>query len=202
MAEGPRRHWSDTAIAVAALFVSAVSLWIGIRTERANEDLVAASTWPYLLVESSNANAEGAKLIHMDVTNSGVGPAKVETFEVFWNGKPYPSANRLVADCCGYKPVQDSATSRRTPMLQGGVQGTVIRAAETRNFLQLPFAADDEQVWSALNIARHKMSYRICYCSVFDECWIGTFGGILPLASQLRPERVRQCPVPKVPFLQ
>jgi hypothetical protein len=202
MAEGSfaRRHWSDTAIAVAALFVSAVSLWIGIRTEKANEDLVAASTWPYLLVESSNANPDGSKVIHMDVTNSGVGPAKVETFEVFWKGKPYASVNRLVADCCGYRSAE--VTSNRTAMMQGGVQGTVIRAAETRNFLSLLLAPDDETTWRALNVARLRMSYRVCYCSVFDECWIGTFSGILPLAAQLRPVRVRECPVPKVAFLQ
>ena len=42
-----QRHWSDTVLAVAALFVSAVSLWVGIRTENANEELVAASSWPF-----------------------------------------------------------------------------------------------------------------------------------------------------------
>ena len=86
-----RRLWTDTLLGAAALFVSAVSLWIGIRTEQANEHLVAASSWPYLYVESSNANPDGAKIIHMDVVNAGVGPAKAETFEVFWNGKAWPS---------------------------------------------------------------------------------------------------------------
>jgi hypothetical protein len=195
------RHWSDTLIAAAALFVSAVSLWIGIRTEKANEQLVAASTWPYLLVESSNANPDGAKVIHMDVTNSGVGPAKVETFEVFWNGTPYPSADRMIGDCCGFR-FRDPEAVKRTPILQGGVEGTVIRAGETRNFLTLPRTDDDAQIWSVLNLARQRMTYRICYCSVFDECWIGTFGGILPLAKQLRPERVKVCPAPRMAFLQ
>ena len=46
------------------------------------------------------------------------------------------------------------------------------------------------------------MSYRICYCSVFDECWIDTFNGILPQVGQLRPQKLKQCPVPKVAFLQ
>jgi hypothetical protein len=46
-----QRHWSDTAIAAAALFVSAVSLRVAIRTQKANEQLAAASTWPHFLVE-------------------------------------------------------------------------------------------------------------------------------------------------------
>ena len=206
MAEGSfvRRHWSDTAFAFGALFVSAVSLWIGIRTEKANEQLVAASTWPYLYVESSNANPDGARVIHMDVINSGVGPAKAESLEVFWKGKAWPSAVALVVACCGYKPFNFATEleTKRTAMMLGGVQGTVVRAGETRTFMSLPFAPDTAATWRALNTARLGISFRICYCSVFDECWTSTFSGILPTASQLKPARVKECPVPKVPFLQ
>ena len=200
-----QRHWSDTLFALAALFVSAVSLWVGIRTEKANEQLVAASTWPYLYVDSSNANPDGTKMIHMDVTNFGVGPAKVESFEVFWKGKSWPTADVLAGACCGYKPfdfARELAGPKRTTMLTGGVQSTVIRAGETRPFVSLPFGSDNADVWGRLNNARHNMSYRICYCSVFDECWIGNFSGFLPRAGQLHPARVKECPVPKVPFLQ
>jgi hypothetical protein len=199
-----RRLFTDTLLGVAALFVSAVSLWIGIRTEQANEHLVAASSWPYLYVESSNANPDGGKIIHMDVVNSGVGPAKAETFEVFWNGKAWSSADALMEACCRYKPFNPTTDlfRKRTEMIEGGVKGTVIRAGETRNFVTLPLALDNKDVWYALNKARETMSYRVCYCSVFDECWIGDFGGISPLADQLRPKRVKTCPTPKTQFLE
>jgi hypothetical protein len=201
---GRRRLFTDTLLGVAALVVSAVSLWIGIRTEQANEHLVAASSWPYLYVESSNANPDGAKIIHMDVVNAGVGPAKAETFEVFWNGKAWPSADSLTQACCHDRPFNPTTALRRdrTEMIVGGVQGTVIRAGETRNFVTLPLASDDADVWRALNDARRTMTYRICYCSVLDECWIGNFGGILPLAGELRPARIKTCPTPKTPFLE
>jgi hypothetical protein len=197
-----RRLLTDTLLGVAALFVSAVSLWIGIRTEQANEHLVAASSWPYLYVESSNANPDGAKVIHMDVINSGVGPAKVESFEVFWNGRAWPSAEPLVQACCHYRPFNPATDlgGNRTLILEGGVQRTVIRAGETRNFVTLPLAPDDADVWYALNKARQTMSYSVCYCSVLDECWIGKFGAISPSADQLRPQRVKACPTPTTPF--
>jgi hypothetical protein len=199
-----RRLLTDTLLGVAALFVSAISLWIGIRTEQANERLVAASSWPYLYVESSNAEPNGGKIIHMDVVNAGVGPAKAETFEVFWNGRAWPSADALMQACCGYRPFNPSIDlgSRRTEMIEGGVQGTVIRAGETRNFVTVPLGPDNKDVWYQLNHARQTMSYRICYCSVFDECWIGNFGGISPLAGQLRPKPVKTCPAPKTPFTE
>ena len=199
-----RRHWTDTLFAVAALFVSAISLWVGIRTEQANEKLVAASTWPYLFVESSNADADGAPVIHMDVTNSGVGPAKVESFELFWKGKAWPGADELVRACCGYRPFNFATDmgTKKTGILQGGVEGTIIRAGETRPFLTLRLTPDSMEVWKVLNVARSSMSYRICYCSVFDECWIGEFHGITSSAARLHPQRVKTCPVPKLSYQQ
>ena len=198
------RGWVEIFVAAAALLISAVSLWVGIRNEKAQEDLVSASTWPFLYAESSNATLEGTQVIHMDVINSGVGPAKAETFEVFWNGKAWASADALVGTCCGYKAYHffSEGKPKRTTMLTGGVQGTVIRAGETRAFLTLPLAADDADVWGKLDKARLKMSFRICYCSVFNQCWTSTFSGIVPKNGQLHPARVKKCPVPKVPFLQ
>jgi hypothetical protein len=197
-----QRHWTDTAFAIAALFVSAVSLWVGIRTEQANEKLVAASTWPYLFVESSNATADAAPVVHMDVTNSGVGPAKVESFEVFWHGKAWPDADSLVGACCGYKPFGVDLKTNRTGILQGGVEGTIVRAGETRPFLTLRLTPDSAAVWQKLNVARNAMSYRVCYCSVFDECWIGEFRGITSSAARLHPKRIKTCPVPQQSYQQ
>lgn len=87
---------------MATLFVSAVSLWVGVRTEIANEKLVAASTWPFLQILISNATPDAKLDLHFDVVNTGVGPAKIESFEMFWKGKPYRSGRQLLIDCCGF----------------------------------------------------------------------------------------------------
>jgi hypothetical protein len=109
-----------------------------------------------------------------------------------------------VGTCCGYKAYHffSEGKPKRTTMLTGGVQGTVVRAGETRPFLSLPLGPDNAEVWKRLNDARQDMSYRICYCSVFDECRIGSFRGFLPRAGQLHPARIKECAAPKVPFLQ
>jgi len=98
-----RRHWTDTLFAAAALFVSAVSLWVGIRTEDANEKLVAASTWPFVQMQVNNATPEGMPELRFDAVNTGVGPAKVMSFEVFWNGRAFHTGKELVTACCGLK---------------------------------------------------------------------------------------------------
>ncbi len=133
-----RRHWSDTALAVAALFVSAVSLWVGIRTEEANEQLVAASTWPFLQVSIDNATPQGVPYLKFSVVNSGVGPAKIESFELFWKGRPYASSKQLLSDCCGLKshggPVEP-VSDNHTRLLTGTVQGFVLRSGEPESFI-------------------------------------------------------------------
>src|ERR1700744_4555527 len=91
-----QRHWTDPLFAVAALFVPAISVWVGIRTDDANEKLVAASTWPFLQVGIDNALPDGSPYLKFNVLNTGVGPAKIESFEVFYKGKPFRSSRELL----------------------------------------------------------------------------------------------------------
>jgi len=197
-----RRHWTDTLFAAAALFVSAVSLWVGIRTEDANEKLVAASTWPFVQVQVSNADTDAKLDLQFSVVNTGVGPAKVESFEVFWKGKPYRSAQELMSECCGYKPVKGTSAEAKnvTPLSTGTVQGIVLRPGETELFIHYPLHDDNQAVWTALNKVGGQLSYRICYCSVLDDCWLSQQVSQLYVRGQLHPAQVKTCPVPKVPY--
>lgn len=192
----------DYAISAAALFVSAVSLWVGVRTEKANEDLVAASTWPFLQVQISNADPDGQPDLLFEVVNTGVGPAKIESFEVLWNGKPYPGGNALLEQCCGYKPIRPTTPEAKTHtmLMRGTVQGMVLRAGDVETFLHYKLNADNLAQWTALNNARDQMTYRICYCSVLNECWRSSLHSELYLPGQLRPEPVKTCPAPPVPY--
>ncbi|MGN6514739.1 MAG: hypothetical protein ACTHLR_02740 [Rhizomicrobium sp.] len=199
-----RRHWTDTLFAVAALFVSAISLWVGIRTENANEQLVSASTWPFLQVQVSNADPDTKLDLKFEVLNTGVGPAKIESFEVFWKGKPYRSALELMRACCGYVPVKATSPEAKavTPLATGTVQGIVLRPGDTEAFIHYPLGGDNLAVWSALDKARDQMTFRICYCSVLNECWRNKVHSQLYIPGQLHPERVKTCPVPAVAYIQ
>lgn len=199
----PRRHWSDTAIAVAALFVSAVSLWVGIRTEGANEALVAASTWPFLQIGVDNSTPEGVPFLKFSVINTGVGPARIESFELFWKGKPFASSGALLKQCCGFqshggpiRPLSDN----RTRLMTGTVQGIVLRPGDAEAFIMYALNADNVKEWNALNLARKDMTYRVCYCSVLNECWRNELFSDMAHPGQLRPELVKSCPVPRVAY--
>ncbi|MGN6148557.1 MAG: hypothetical protein ACTHPD_08475 [Rhizomicrobium sp.] len=197
-----RRHWTDTLFAVAALFVSAISLWVGIRTEDANEQLIAANTWPFLQVMVNNATPEGKENLQFNVVNTGVGPAKVESFEVFYKGKPVRGGNELAALCCGYKKVSALSEEgrKRTKFLIGTVQGMVLRSGEQESFIIYPLGDDNLAVWNALDHARKDITYRLCFCSVLDKCWRSSLTGELSTPGQLHPEQVKTCPVPSVAY--
>jgi hypothetical protein len=166
--------------------------------------LVAASTWPFVQVQISNANPDAKLDLQFSVVNTGVGPAKIESFEVFWKGKPYRSASELLHACCGYTSIKATLpqAKRHTPLTTGTVQGVVLRAGEPEMFIHYPLNTDNLAVWSALDNAREQMTYRICYCSVLDECWLGVLRSELYIRGQLHPKQVKTCPVPPVAYTQ
>jgi hypothetical protein len=188
-----RRHWIEYASTFVALLVSVVSLWVAIATEKANQQMVdanyrmvAAASWPFLQMISSN-NDDGTPRITLALENAGVGPAKIQTFEVFWRGKAYGSAFQLLSECCA--PNRTFIPMGTTP-----VQGVVLRAGDKRQFLAVDLRPDNTPVWQAFDKVRlNELTYRVCYCSVFDECWVSELLGA-------RAERVKACPTPPIPY--
>src|ERR1700761_2477293 len=79
----------DLVLAVSAIFISAVSLAVAIEHGRTERDLVAASSWPFLReILSNESGTSPDSAVAFGVSNGGVGPAKVESFEVFYKGRP------------------------------------------------------------------------------------------------------------------
>lgn len=196
------KRTADILIAMAALFVSAVSLWVGVRTEIANEQLVQGSTWPFAQMQVSNADEDGKPDLQFNVVNTGVGPAKIESFELFWKGKPFRNGTELLERCCGYRPINPTSpeAAHHTNLLRGTVQGVVLRPGDTDSFIHYRLNADNLSIWTALNNARSQISYRVCYCSVLDQCWRTELTSELYLPSHLHPNQVNKCPKPAVPF--
>ena len=107
------RFWFDFAAASAAIFISVVSLVVAMTGEQTQRELLAASSWPFLQAEElRDAGINGVDVIK--VRNEGVGPAKVFTFEVFYDGHPSNNAYDLLHSCCACRPnrTRDAGNSR------------------------------------------------------------------------------------------
>lgn len=190
------RKWLDMTLAISAMAVSVISLAVAVfdgrimeRMANANARLVAANSWPFMAYTTGNLSPSGAPTVTMSFVNEGVGPAKLETFELVWKNIAYRDAPAFLKACCGYKSEKG--------LEFGLVSGQVLRAGDSITFLTLPQNADTDETWQALNRIRVSKDLRlnICYCSVFDECWTNDVARF-----SLKPKPAARCTAPKVPF--
>jgi hypothetical protein len=188
----------DKAMPISALLVSMISLGVavhhgGIMNEMArnNERAAEASVWPFIELDSGNTRGSDTGTIYYDLANKGVGPARIESFEFFFRGRSYTSAQQLLLDCCFDGLPKDQSVRTKT----GLSAPAVIAAKEANLVFELPRTPGTASVWDQFE--RHRragaFSAKGCYCSVFDKCWTTDFH------SATRTE-VASCPVAKVQF--
>ena len=192
------RHWTEYVLALSAIIISAISLWVAVDTEYTNRHLVEEASWPFLAIDYSTLDREGRSDFSLVITNAGIGPAKIETLEVFWNGKPYRSASALLKACCGYNPRPSGAQPDKsnhpvTGLITSTSAGTVLRAGQALRFIRYALTPDNAKIWGSINLQKDNISYRVCYCSVFNKCWLSN-------GHDLNPPRVDTCPRPKVDY--
>ena len=127
-------------------------------------------------------------MFSLNVANFGVGPAKVESLEVFCKGGAVRNARELAELCC----LQSTVPTREQTLETSIVMGTVLRASEVRHIIEIPEDTHNSSLTARLHDALGSIVMRACYCSVFDECWLTDL-------RTLHPPRVRECPVSAVP---
>lgn len=182
----------DIVIAVAALVVSAASLITIIRHAVIMEKMLAADTLPFLELESGNVLDDQAEGIYYQLRNNGVGPARVETFQIFYDGAPVEDWHDVLTACCGLDPqALESRDAYRTAvgfLVSGSAAPAMVPEGGERSLLRWERDRAAPDLYEAFDRERErgKISARACYCSVFDECWITDFRA-------LRPRSVRTC---------
>jgi hypothetical protein len=181
-------RWFDLILALSAIFISAVSLAVAIEHGRTERDLVAASSWPFIgaVIANQYSTEGGRSLAAIGVSNSGVGPAKIESLEVFYQGKPARSGSDLLRRCCGLQPAGELPHGRHFEV----TDRTVLRAGEARATFGV---WRDSPVGEAFAHHLTDFTFRTCYCSVLDQCWVSNM-------RNLRTTPVKACPEPKVRF--
>lgn len=184
--------WLDKVLPISALFVSFISILIAWHHGEVmqglvhqNERLVQANSLPYLQMYSN----QGADHFDLFISNAGIGPAEVRTAELLVDGKPVATLEDFLKACCN--------VSGRGGVSKSNVIGQMIRPG-----VDVPYiSADETNLALVQTIARayheRRLETRLCYCSVFDECWTRSSRDF---ANAVRPKRVDSCPMPTVPY--
>lgn len=186
-------RWVDLIVALSAIFISVVSLVVSIEHGRTmaqlvkeNQKMVAGSTMPFLTTFGNEIDpATGQPRLRLILKNGGVGPARIEWFEVRYKGVPYSSEDALLHACCLSALLKGNVSSRP---LYTNISGTMLPQRESVDFIDLEPGVGPDLI-SALDGARHDITFNACYCSVLDECWQTDF-------NSSHPKRVEECHVP------
>jgi len=188
------REKVDFLVAICALITSMASIWLSVTQSDDMQRLVQAQSWPFLGFSTSNTETNTVTgkpepVISMTIENLGVGPAKIQSLEIFYKGKNVKTSRELLRACCtdATGKIQEDAW-KQTPILTSSVVGRVLRAGQTVPFLYWSRPETDNAIWEKLNMARFEVEKKICYCSVFDECWTSDLE-----STQSTP--VKSCPV-------
>lgn len=181
--------WWDYAIGGTALLVSLISLYVAVHHGEIMEKLVAANSWPN--VEASGNVVEGktagSARFEVAVKNNGVGPARVESLELWDGATPIGDASVLAKRL---KAAGDGG-SLNARLEGASITGQVIGAREAVTVVA--FETPETGRWSLPMIRlAGNLESRVCYCSVFDECYLAD-----SRRQRGRAEHVEKCPVPK-----
>jgi hypothetical protein len=170
--------WLELSVALAALIVSAASLYIARQQTSVMHRQLAATVWPAVQYISSNLR-DGEPVITLSVQNGGVGPARLHRFRVTHQGRPVTDVTQFVVDCCA---PQDVPVFTITSF----VEGRILPAGGTIEFLTLPADPEHMEVYQRFDRVRGELEVELCYCSVLEECWL-----LAPRSA--RPEPVASC---------
>ncbi len=169
---------ADKILGVTAIFLSGVSVFIAVHHGQTMERLVEANSWPNISYSTGNTNDAGTRDdITLTLKNTGVGPARIDSFELFYKGAAMSGPLALMHACCAKDHMSFSVNT---------VTDEVMPARDSVSFLTLAKDANRPETWNALNTERAAIEVRVCYCSVFDECWARD-------TRKRRPEQVAEC---------
>ena len=155
-----------------AVFIALTSLSITLYEAQATREHDRMSVWPRLSQQSSDSGGMYDRVI----TNVGLGPALVRSYEVRLDGTPRTSWGRIVTELV-------AATNKNPGFFFSHVgAGTVILPGHTIHVLTI-IGREFSSVASAQD---HRLVSRLCYCSLYGECWSGA-------SDKADPAPVRTC---------
>jgi hypothetical protein len=146
-----------------ALTVSIFALAIGAWQTRLMQNQARASVWPHLEIGYTyNSNSdENGFLWRID--NNGVGPARIETVTLTLDGKPMKSWPDVLKALGFNDGMRVSTTS---------LAGEVIPPSLNRETAIETLRINQREPALAIKNAVGRFHMDICFCSVYDDCWI------------------------------
>jgi hypothetical protein len=158
-----RRPQLSNLTSAIALAVSVFALAIGAWQTRLMQTQARASVWPHLSIGYTYSSDTDENAFIWRVDNNGVGPARVQRVSLSLDGHPMKHwTDVLIA--LGFKGKLHLSTS--------SISGEVIPPSLNRETAIETIHINDRDVGAAFKSAVDRFKMDICYCSVYEDCWL------------------------------
>ena len=149
-------------VAVCALITSIMAVYMAWDQGRVMRAQQHGSVFPVLQVDGFGNYRNGNIEIGLEVSNSGVGPALIESVEFFIENEGVDSISDYV-----------SALPEERDLLWSVITGRALAPGATIRPLYIYWPAEGDQTSFLNKVSNDAENWRleICYCSVFDRCW-------------------------------
>ena len=161
------RRWVDFVIATVAIVISLVSLGVGFENARTEQQLVAASSWPFLVYNSSKTQSQ----ISMRIENDGVGPARLKSLIVRYEGQSANGLRDLLSLCCGLPKGASWESLTDMGQVEESRAIGIISPRQSTELITITRTPQNAALWDRLERARLRLNLEACYCSVLGACW-------------------------------
>lgn len=189
----PKRAFAlnfDTVGSIAAIVIGACALFVAWDQAQIMRKQQHASVLPAVNIASGFSTEPEAYVMTVTIRNDGIGPALIESASLVVDGEPvkdWPELrDRLLPPAlhANFSSSLDSAVG----MLAAGEGSQAIRISWPHNDeTEAGFEALKARVFSADSANTY---FKVCYCSVFDRCWI------TGPENTSRPQKVKKCESP------
>lgn len=145
--------YSQTLVGLSAIILSVCALGVSIYQAQIMRETQRATVWPFIEILPSNNNGESS----LGIYNKGIGPAMIKTVSLKVDDKPFKNWRQLF---------DQYAAEDEVAFIWSSVSGRVLAPNDVVKAIQLK--TEDAQAFQS---AMRGMEFRICYCSVYKECW-------------------------------
>lgn len=162
----------QSLIALAAVLLSVCGLFVALYETALMRQAQQASVWPYVEVVGSLT----AQQVELRVSNHGVGPARIQTAQITRDGAPIRDWKHLLDELgapAGSMDYYYSLISGR--VLPRDSTPEVILRLEAASGSAAPKLAET----LSTEIIEGRINVTLCYCSVYDQCWISSLSDVL-----------------------
>lgn len=167
----------ELLVGSSAVLVSVVAVVVGVYSAWIDRSFMRAATWPYVEVYRSYTG----ETMSYGVGNQGLGPAKIGYVVLEHEGRRYSTWREWLE-------------AEYSLPKKGYVQSHISTRVLTPEQQMTIFTTPDADVGLAIR-QNDVVNIEICYCSVFDECWLTD--------RENKPESIAACEVPlDTPFKQ